>query len=309
MVNDLRVGQSVDDPFYCKEKIAGVAKNGSNYISVILQDMTGAISAKIWEITNTIGDFEAGDFVQVVGSVGSFRDEPQVTITSIAKLDSSEINIEDFCPKTPKDIDELTKKLHSYIESVKNEWLNKLLRCFFDNEKFMAGFTTSSAAKSVHHAYIGGLLEHTVTVADICEQLLPIYPTVNRDLLITAALCHDIGKIKEISAFPSNDYTDIGQLLGHIYMGTEMIDVQARKISGFPKNLLNELKHCILAHHGSLEYGSPKTPMLIEAMLLNIADDTDAKMRRFEDLLKDAGDDWSDKNDFILGNRYRATKC
>ena len=172
----------------------------------------------------------------------------------------------------------------------------------------MSVFTTSSAAKSVHHAYIGGLLEHTVTVADICEQLLPIYPTVNRDLLITAALCHDIGKIKEISAFPSNDYTDIGQLLGHIYMGTEMIDVQARKISGFPKNLLNELKHCILAHHGSLEYGSPKTPMLIEAMLLNIADDTDAKMRRFEDLLKDVGDDWSDKNDFILGNRYRATK-
>jgi 3'-5' exoribonuclease len=309
MVNDLKIGQSVDDPFYCKEKITGVAKNGSTYISVILQDMTGAISAKIWEVTSTIGEFDAGDFVQVVGNVGSFRDEPQITITSIAKLDSSEVNIEDFCPKTPKNIDELTKKLQSYVDSISNEYLKKLLECFFKNEKFMTGFTKSSAAKTVHHAYIGGLLEHSVTVADICESLVPVYPKVNRDLLITAALCHDIGKVKELSAFPENDYTDIGQLLGHIYMGAEMIDVQARKIEGFPRTLLNELKHCILAHHGKLEYGSPQTPKLIEAQLLSIADDADAKMRRFSDALDDVTDyEWSERQDYFLGSKYRATR-
>lgn len=308
MVKDLTIGQLVDDKFYCKQKTSGVSKNGTIYYSVILQDMSGVIDCKIWEVTNTIGNFEAGDFVQVVGNVGSFREQPQITITSIETIDPSSVNIEDFCPQTPKDIDELEEKLHKYVDSVKNEYLNKLLRCFFDNKKFMTGFKTASAAKTVHHAYIGGLLEHSVTVADICEALILIYPTVNRDLLITAALCHDIGKIKEISAFPMNDYTDIGQLLGHIYLGTEMIDVQARKIEGFPKILLNELKHCVLAHHGTLEWGSPKTPMIIEAMLLHIADSTDAKMRRFSDLLTDMNDlSWSDKSDIFIGSKYRAT--
>lgn len=306
MIKDLVIGNNVEAIFYCKQKTSGVSKTGTTYYSVILQDMTGVIDAKIWEAVNIINEFEAGDFVKVTGNVGSFKEQPQITITRIEKVDASTVNMEDYCPRTPQNIDVLEGKLRSYIGSVKNNYLNQLLRCFFDNDKFMEGFRNSSAAKTVHHAYIGGLLEHSVAVTDICEALLPMYPKVKRDLLITAAICHDIGKIKELSAFPMNDYTDIGNLLGHIYTGTEMIDVQARKIEGFPRNLLNELKHCILAHHGKLEYGSPKEPMLVEAMLLHIADEADAKMRRFSDLLEDDDNSMTPKSDFFTG-KYRAT--
>lgn len=308
MIKDFNIGDKIDDKFYVKSKTEGIAKNGSTYYSVILQDISGVIDCKVWEIINTIGEFNTGDFVQVVGNVGSYRDNPQITITSIEKIDSSDINVEDFCPHTPHDIESMCSKLYKYVDSVKNEYLNTLLNCFFGNEKFMNGFKKASAAKTVHHAYIGGLLEHTLAVTDICNFYTTLYSSVNKDLLITAALCHDIGKIKEFSAFPSNDYTDVGNLLGHIYIGAEMIDVQARKIEGFPKNTLNELKHCILAHHGKLEYGSPKTPMLIEAYLLNMADDTDAKARRFEDILSNMNEnEWSDKSDFFIGNKYRRT--
>lgn len=309
MIKDLENGNRVDEVFYCKQKTSALAKNGSTYYSIILQDMTGTIDAKIWEMTDLIEAFDAGDFIHITGTVGSFRDMPQINITGVEVVDSSDVNMEDFCPQTPKNVEDLKKKLITYVDSISNEYLKKLLECFFKNEKFMSGFTKSSAAKTVHHAYIGGLLEHSVTVADICESLIPIYPKVNRDLLITAALCHDIGKVKELSAFPENDYTDIGQLLGHIYMGAEMIDVQARKIEGFPRTLLNELKHCILAHHGKLEYGSPQTPKLIEAQLLSIADDADAKMRRFSDSLDEVTDyEWSERQDYFLGSKYRATR-
>lgn len=310
MIADLECGNEIEDIFYCKQKTLGTAKNGSNYYAVLLQDKSGIINAKIWDINNRlILDFNTGDFIKVKGTVGSFNNNLQITITEASLVETSDVNINEFCPITPKDTMELESKLHQYIDSIKNEYLNKLLRCFFDNEKFMDRFRTASAAKTVHHAYIGGLLEHSVTVADICEALISIYPKVNRDLIITAALCHDIGKVREISAFPENDYTDAGQLLGHIYMGAEMIDVQARKIDNFPKPLLNELKHCILAHHGTFEYGSPQTPKLIEAQLLYIADSTDAKMRRFSDLLDDVNEyNWSDKSDYFLGNKYRITR-
>lgn len=310
MIVDLKCGDEIEDIFYCKQKTLGTAKNGSNYYAVLLQDNSGTINAKIWDINNRlILDFNTGDFIKVKGTVSSFNNNLQITITEASLVETSDININDFCPVTPKDTEELESKLHQYVDTIEDEYLNKLLRCFFDNEKFMNRFKTASAAKTVHHAYIGGLLEHSVAVADICGSLISIYPKVNRDLIITAALCHDIGKVREISAFPENDYTDVGQLLGHIYMGAEMIDVQARKIDNFPKPLLNELKHCILAHHGTPEFGSPQTPKLLEAQLLHMADSTDAKMRRFSDLLDDVnGYDWSDKSDYFLGNKYRITR-
>lgn len=308
MIKDLEIGNRVNDIFYVKQKTAKIAKNGSIYYSVILQDMSGIIDAKIWDITNNIEDFDTGNFVQIAGTVNAYKDAPQIIISAVKIIDKSSVNIENFCPKTPKSIDDLVVKLNNHVESVNNIYLNKLLKQFFNNEKFLEIFKNASGAKTVHHAYVGGLLEHSVTVADICKSIAPLYPVVNIDLLITAALCHDIGKIKELSAFPENNYTDIGNLLGHIYLGTEMIDIQARKIENFPKTLLNELKHCILAHHGELEYGSPQTPKLIEAQLLYIADSTDAKMRRFSDLVSERKDySWSEQSDFFMGTRYRAT--
>ena len=156
---------------------------------------------------------------------------------------------------------------------------------FREDEEFAAAFKKSSAAKTVHHGFIGGLLEHTLSVTKLCDYYCSAYPILKRDLLLTAAICHDIGKTKEISPFPENDYTDDGQLLGHIVMGAQMIGERAAKIEGFPHSLLTEVQHCILAHHGELEYGSPKKPALAEAMALNFADNTDAKMETFTELV------------------------
>ena len=201
----------------------------------------------------------------------------------------------------------MLNEIKDLIDTVTNEHLKLLLDSFFSNDKFISKFTQNSAAKSVHHAYIGGLIEHSLYVTKICDNMCKLYSALNRDLLITVALLHDIGKIKEISAFPDNDYTDDGQLLGHIYMGAEMIEMKARNIDGFPRELLNEIKHCILAHHGKKEYGSPVLPSIIEAAALNIADETDAKMRRWTDLLHESNSLWTDNNDFFLGTRIRKT--
>lgn len=304
-ISEFKVGQSIAQKFYCVSKTEGLSKNGSTYYSVVLQDKSGSIDGKIWDMTSSIGNFEAKDFIAVEGCVTEYKGALQLTISRVSVCEVEDIS--EYCPTVNKDIDEMFKSLYRYIESINNEYLKKLLKLFFDNESFVARFKKSSAAKVVHHAYIGGLLEHTLAVTELCDFLSSKYNTLNRDLLLTSAICHDIGKTKEISLFPENDYTDDGNLLGHIYLGAEMIDVQARKIEGFPKELLNELKHCILSHHGKLEFGSPKTPALIEALALSYADDVDAKMRRFSDLLSSSMGGWSDKPDFFLGTKFRST--
>ena len=197
------------------------------------------------------------------------------------------------------------------MHSIKNSYLNKLLVKFFEeDEEFIKTFKGNSAAKTVHHGFIGGLLEHTLGVVRLCQYYSKAYPVLNRDLLITAAMLHDIGKTVELSAFPMNDYTDDGQLLGHIMIGAEMIHDMAKEIPGFPAKLESELKHCILAHHGELEYGSPKKPALAEAAALNLADNTDAKMETITEIFRSAGDnkDWLGYNRFFESN-LRKTQC
>ena len=204
---------------------------------------------------------------------------------------------------------EMLEELNRFIASVKNEYLNRLLKMFFvDDAEFIKRFSEASAAKSVHHGFIGGLLEHTLSVTNLCDFFASRYPVLNRDLLISAALLHDIGKVKEISAFPINDYTDEGNLLGHIVMGSEMVSEKAASIEGFPIVLLNELKHCILAHHGELEFGSPKKPSLVEALALHFADNIDAKMETFTEIFEGTEEKgWLGFNR-MLDNNIRATK-
>lgn len=307
MIKDYKVGDTINNlTVYCVKKVAGTSSKGDNYFSLTLQDASGQLDAKVWDIT-TVDAFEAKDFINVTGTVQSFKDAPQLNITSAYRTDPATVKIEDFCPQAPRSVDEMWTEFMEIVNSVKNEHLSKLLKAFFGNEKIVKRFKENSAAKVVHHAYVGGLLDHSLSVAKICVTLADNYPALNRDLLITVAVLHDIGKIKEIAAFPENDYTDEGNLLGHIYMGAEMVDIQVRKIEGFPKTLANEIKHCILAHHGGLEYGSPKVPALIEATALSFADDTDAKLRRFSDLLADNDGTWTEKSDFFLGSKYRRT--
>ncbi|MBQ2257538.1 MAG: HD domain-containing protein [Lachnospiraceae bacterium] len=286
-IKDYKDGDRVFDIYFCKFKSSAVTKNGKNYDNVILQDKTGTLDAKIWDPNNAgIADFDAMDYIEVYGEVTSFNGALQVNVKRVRKCEEGEYDEKEYMPVSKKNLDEMYAELLKIIDSIQNTYLQTLLKKFFvDDQEFAQRFKRASAAKSVHHGFIGGLLEHTLSVTKLCDYYCTAYPVLNRDLLLTAAICHDMGKIKEISAFPINDYTDAGQFLGHIVMGSEMVSEKAREIPGFPPMLEMELKHCILAHHGEYEYGSPKKPALIEAVALNKADDTDAKMETFTEIL------------------------
>ena len=207
----------------------------------------------------------------------------------IRKCQEGEYTPGDYLPVSKFDIEEMYKELLGYIEGVGNKYLKQLLQAFFVEDKdFVKAFKQSSAAKTVHHGFVGGLLQHTLSVAKLCEYYCNAYPLLNKDLLISAAICHDIGKTRELSLFPQNDYTDEGQFLGHIVIGTEMVAGKINKIEGFPTILASELKHCILSHHGEYEFGSPKKPAIMEAVALNFADNTDAKMQTFTEILENS---------------------
>ena len=302
---DLKEGDRVFDIYLCKHKQSAVTKNGKAYDNVILQDKTGTIDAKIWDPNSAgIAEFDTLDYIEVYGDVNSFQGALQVSVKRVRLCEEGEYDPADYLPVSSKNIDDMYKQLLGFIGSVENQYLKKLLESFFlEDESFIKAFRMSSAAKTVHHGFVGGLLEHTLSVTKLCEYYCAAYPVLKRDLLITAAICHDIGKTKEISLFPENDYTDDGQLLGHIVMGTEMIGQKARTIPGFPPVLEAELKHCILAHHGEYEYGSPKKPAIIEAAALNLADNTDAKMETFMEALQNAKDDgWLGYNRLFESN-------
>ena len=300
-IAQLREGDRIGDIYLCKHRQAAVTKNGKSYENVILQDKTGTIDAKIWDPNSQgIEDFDSLDYIDIMGDVSSFAGALQISIKRVRKAQEGEYVPSDYLPVSKKNIEEMYQELVKFIQSVKNPYLSQLLRMFYiDNAAFVKKFKFSSAAKSVHHGFVGGLLEHTLSVTKLCEYYTHAYPILNRDLLITAAIFHDIGKTQELSAFPMNDYTDDGQLLGHIMIGAEMIHDAARQIPGFPAKLESELKHCILAHHGELEYGSPKKPALVEAVALNMADNTDAKMETFAEIFDAAGE----QNDWLGYNR------
>lgn len=311
-IETLREGERINDVYLCKYKQSAVTKNGKPYENVILQDKTGTIDAKIWE-PNSMGidDFDMMDYVAVVGDVSSFQGALQVSIKRVRKVREGEYDPTNYLPVSEYDIEDMYKQLLTFVNGIKNPYLSKVAKHFFvDDAEFVKQFKFSSAAKSVHHGFVGGLLEHTLSVLKLCQFYVKQYPIINEDLLYTAALCHDIGKVYELSAFPLNDYTDDGQLLGHIVMGCEMVGEQIREIPGFPKKLGNELKHCILAHHGELEFGSPKKPALVEAVALNFADNTDAKMETMKEIFKAAGDnnEWLGFNRLLESNIRKTSK-
>ena len=291
-IKDFKEGDRIFDIYLCKHKQPAVTKNGKAYENVILQDKTGTIDAKVWEPNNPgIGDYDTMDYIEVYGDVTNFLGTLQVSVKRIRVCREGEYNAADYLPVSSKNIDEMYKELVSLIRSIQNSYLRQLLEAFFvEDSDFVKVFCNSSAAKTVHHGFVGGLLEHTLSVTKLCDYYCSAYPILKRDLLLTAAMCHDIGKTREISAFPANDYTDEGQLLGHIVMGAQMVARKAAKIKGFPDSLLTQVEHCILAHHGKYEYGSPKVPAIIEALALNYADDTDAKLETFKEILENNAD-------------------
>lgn len=295
-VAELREGDMISSIYLCKDKKTLQTKAGKNYYSMQLHDKTGSVDAKVWDLSNGIDHFESMDYIQVDAQVTSFQGALQLNVKRIRRAAEGEYDPRDYMPCSKRNLDEMQSELMEMIGSIKEPYLKTLLEKFFVEDKELARkFKMHSAAKTMHHNFVGGLLEHSLSVAKLCDFFAKQYPVIRRDLLVTAALCHDIGKIKEISDFPENDYTDEGQLIGHIVTGTIMIDEAIRQIEGFPKQLKDELEHLILSHHGELEFGSPKKPALIEAVALSFADNTDAKLEGFIELLDgnhDKGTTW-----------------
>ena len=287
-IETFRESERVSGIYLCKSRQTALTKAGKTYENVILQDKTGIVDAKIWDPNNAgIEDFDSLDYIEVYGDVTSFQGAFQVNVKRVRRCREGEYDPANYLPVSKFPIDDMMKELLGLIGSIENPYLKKLLRSFFvEDETFLKVFQKSSAAKTVHHGFVGGLLQHTLAVTKLCDYFCTQYPVLQRDLLLTAAICHDIGKTRELSLFPQNDYTDDGQFLGHIVIGSEMIGEKVREIEGFPPLLANELKHCILSHHGEYEFGSPKKPAIVEAVALTFADNTDAKMETFTELLE-----------------------
>ncbi len=311
-IQDLRENDFIKNEIYlCKSKQILTGKSGKTYASLILQDKTGTIDAKIWDLGSEIEQYDTMDFVHIDARVTSFQDALQLNISKIYRGREGEYYPEDYFPVTNKDVEMMYREIKGYIAAIKEPNLRTLAETFFvNNAEFIKRFKSHSAAKSVHHSFVGGLLEHTLSVVKLCEYYTTSYPILNRDLLITAALVHDIGKLYELSDFPENDYTDDGQLLGHIFIGANIVSNEIKKINKFPRKLSNELIHCILAHHGELEYGSPKKPATMEAMALHFADNTDAKLQTLTEMLAsgDQKSEWLGYQKLFESNIRRSTK-
>jgi 3'-5' exoribonuclease len=277
---DLDLGDRIKGIFYLKEKEFRLRRNGETVDGFLkIADKSGEIEAIFWDVSSKkLKEIESMKFARIAGQVIKKKNNGQMQMSIKTLEETSEISAEDFIPSTDKDMEELMQAIDSKIASIKNYHLKGLLISFFDDMIFREKFKKAPAAKKLHQAYKGGLAEHTVNVANICEAICQIYPQVNRDFLITVALLHDIGKIEEYRFNGSIEYTDKGKLIGHIIIGTEMIQEKIQKIHDFPGDLAMMIKHTILSHHGKFEFGSPKLPSILPAIALFYADDTDAKI-------------------------------
>ena len=310
-IETLHEGDRITSVYMCKQKSSATTKTGKSYEKVLIQDKTGGMDPKIWEPNSSgIDDFDALDYIEISGDVTSFNGMLQFNIRRVRRCGEGEYDPKDFLPSSKRDVEEMYAELLGYVKKINNPYIAKLVRSFFvEDEEFVKAFKFHSAAKSVHHGFIGGLLEHTLGVTKLCDFYADTYPVINRDLILAAAMFHDMGKLREISTFPENDYTDDGNLLGHIVMGVEMIGERIRTIDGFPPKVASELKHCILAHHGEYEYGSPKKPALIEALALNFADNLDAKMETLTEIFaaNEGKSEWLGFNRLLDSNIRRTS--
>lgn len=304
-IKDLRSGDVIRTVYLCKGKRTAETRNGKPYDNLILQDKTGTLDGKIWDPNSQgIADYSEKDFIEIVGEVVTYNNNLQLNIKQLRIADEGDYEPADFMPTSDKSVDGMYQELLKYVREISNPYLRQGVEYYFvKDEAFIKAFKGHSAAKSVHHGFAGGLLEHTLSVVRFCEYMAGAYDILNKDLLYAAAICHDIGKTRELSDFPDNDYTDEGQLIGHIVIGVEMLGDAIRSIPDFPVTLANEWKHCIVAHHGELEYGSPKKPALAEAFALNLADNADAKMQTLKEIFKDKkGTDWLGFNRLFESN-------
>jgi len=286
-VNDIKENDQVDSLFLVKEKSSGITKTGNTYLKLKLLDCSGEIEGRVWTSVETFaGSFEKDDFVHVMGKVVSFQEHLQLNINQIGRVGEEEIIFSDFFPMAEKDVNEMFQALLDISRQIKNPYLNRLLQLFLEDESFMKRFKMAPASKWLHHNYLGGLLEHTLSLVQLVLKNASHYSGLNLDLLLTGSILHDLGKVDELSYQRSFDYSDEGRLLGHIILGIEKVEDKIRQLPDFPKDLSTLLKHLLLSHHGQYIWGSPKRPMTLEAVMLHYLDDMDAKINGIQQFIK-----------------------
>lgn len=269
----------VEAPFLVRDKIIGMAKNGRSYMTLKLMDCTGEVEGRIWDrVDEMSARFDKDDFVQVSGKASLYMGKMQLVVQELARVEESDVEIADFLPVSARPVSEMVDELVSLVESFSDADLKRLMQAFLADDEFMAAYRRAPAAKTMHHVYLGGLLEHSLAVAALADDIAHRYRDINRDLLIAGALLHDVGKVAELSYQRSFEYTDAGKLLGHIMIGVELVDAKLRALRDFPQEVAVHLKHLLLSHHGQYEYGSPKRPKTMEAVILNFLDDLDSKI-------------------------------
>jgi len=290
----------ITSSFVVASKQVKAKKTGEPYLALTLSDRTGQLEAKMWDnVAGVMEGFEQDDFVKIKGLLNKYNGRFQITIHKLRRLEEPEVDPADYLPKCPRDIEELWRDLGAFVATLENPHLKALIEAFMADPEIAPAYKTAPAAKTLHHAYIGGLLDHVMSLFRLCDLAARNYPQINRDLLLTGAFLHDIGKIHELSYGRSFAYTTRGQLLGHMVIELEMLHAKIAEIPGFPDELKTLLEHLIISHHGQYEFGSPKLPMFPEALMLHYLDDLDSKMESMRaHLEREAGydDDWTGYN-------------
>ncbi len=296
-ISQLNGGTTINEIFLVQNMDLRTTKNGSLYIQAQLSDRTGMIDARMWDASTPFFESLGNDtFLKIKGRTEIYQNKIQLIIKQISKTSQEEIKLEDYLPGTEQDVDKMFAELKQIAGSIKQSHLKSLLNLFFNDKDFCRGFCSAPAAVQYHHAFLGGLLEHTLSVAKLGSNIAPLYPSLSRDLLICGIILHDIGKISELCYEKSFHYSDEGQLIGHLISGVLMVEEKAKQIDDFPKTLLDLLRHLILSHHGEYEWGSPKLPMTLEALVLHYLDNIDAKIHAFDKAIssdKDSSDNWT----------------
>ena len=303
-VQHLTDGESLDEIFLVADKQLRANRNGNLFLQVELRDRTGSITGRLWNATeHQFRSFDPGDFLSVRGKVQLFQGALQIILSQFERHEAQKVELTDFLPHTEQDINKLLEKLRGYLRKLSNLHLRALGECFLMDEEVMGLYAKVPAGVRNHHAYVGGLIEHVVNMMDVTDRIGPLYPGVDRDLLLMGIFLHDIGKTRELSVSKAFAYTDEGQLIGHIAIGIEMLSDEITRVPDltgepFPRELLWRLKHMIASHHGEYAFGSPVVPMTPEAVALHYIDNMDAKIHTFVRDLKE------DKNPTSAWTQY-----
>ena len=310
-ITDIKAGDRVDDIFVLSEKILSQKRDGNNFLNVTLSDKTGTIKGVVWDNVDQIAaGITSGDFAHVNGSVSDYRGTLQVVIKKMEPISPDMIDPSDFLPQTSRDIEGMLERLIKITETIKTDYLKALIDAFFKDKEFVNKFKTAPAAKKMHHAYIGGLLEHTLSMVSLADKIAGHYSGIDRDLLLSGTILHDIGKIDEFEYQFKIDYSDKGRLLNHIVIGLKMVDDKLSGIEHFPEDQMLLLKHLIVSHHGTREFGSPEPPKTIEAVLLNYIDEIDSKVNGIRDFIasEDPDETWTSYHRLLERHFYKGKK-